>query len=263
MKSGVTKREYLDAIRRTNTALKAELRKKPELQDADLIAEYSESLLFYRRELEALRSRARSGSGALRFIRSSAAVLLAVIVTMALGSAVAQAAGFRIWTAIIKRDMGYLRVDYTPTVTASPTEAPHWADQEMNFFDAYSFSEQLTRDGFEPFVAELDGYEFFEGGIRSSDSEYYASYTLRSGSAFARVRMIRKAVADGSVTVWGLPADAEVVRQTIGESEVAYQIDENVAFATWEHDGNLYCLSMYERTDGARELIELLTDGMR
>lgn len=258
MKRGVTKTEFLRAIRRTNTALRAELRKKPEEQDADLIAEFSENLLYYRKELHALRAGARAASGFSRFARSSAFVLAALMLTFVIGAAVAQAAGLRIWTAMIKQDMGYLRVDYVPVSTEAPTQAPVWADSERSFFDARSFSAQLSADGFEPFVAELEGYEFFEGGIRSTSGDYYASYTLRSDHGIVRVRMICRSVPDDSVTIWGLPADAELIRQTLGESNVAYQVSDDAAFATWEKGGNLYCLSLYENTDCLEELLDQL-----
>lgn len=252
------KREYLRAARRTNTALRAELRKKPEEQDADLISELSENLLFYRRELYESRSRAGAGSGALRFVRGFSLTLALLLVVFCLGATVAQAAGIRVWTAIFKQDMGYLRVDYVPVSTAAPSERPCWEDSERSFFDAFSFAAQLEADGFEPFIAELEGYEFFEGGVRSTANDYYASYTLRGDEGFVRVRMICRTDPDNSITIWGLPADAELIRQELGESNVAYQVSEDSAFATWEKAGNLYCISVYRNTGCLGELIEQL-----
>ena len=243
MKKSVTKSEYLKLLRRTETELRAELKKPDAEQDAVLIDECLETLDYCRSELALMRAPAR---GAVSFMRTALASVLALVLTFALGASIAQAAGFRVWTAIIKQDAGYLRVDYVPVSTAAPTERAAWKDEQKSFYDHASFAEELAENGFTPFFEEWQGYSFLEGSIRSTENEYYSGYTMRSDSGFIRVRMIAKAIADTTTSIWGLDAEAPAVHLLINGVEAAYQVNGSNAFATWQEGERIYSVSLYD-----------------
>ena len=259
MKKGVTKSEYLKLLRRTETELRRELSKPAAQQDKLLIDECLESLSYYRKELEALRSERRTAAS-FSFARSFFTVVLALILTFAVGATVAEAAGFRVWTAIFKQDSGYLRVDYVPEITASPTERVEWQDAEMNFFEYEKYAEELEKNGFEPFPGEWHGYEFAEGGVRSTKQEYYSSLTMRGKEGYIRIRMIAKAFFDGPTSVWGLDESIPTVHVHVNGIDAAYQSDGHYAFATWQSGTRIYSVSVY---DSVEDMEALLMDIVR
>lgn len=255
MKSGVTKNEYVKLIRRTETALKKELKKPDDKRDNELVSECLESLSYYRSELYALEG-SPSKAPALRFARAALAAVLALVMTFCVGATVAQAAGFRVWTAIFRRDAGYLRVDYVPEVTAAPTVGPKWEDEERSFFEYEEFRDALAANGFIPFPGEWNGYEFTDGGIRSTNDEYYATCTLRSENGYIRIRMIAKSEPIGKTSIWGLSEDAPAVHLDLNGVDAAYQIDGDYAFATWQNGFGIFSVSVYGDPDCVEGLLK-------
>lgn len=244
MKYGVTKNEYVKLIRRTETALKKELKKPDDKRDSELVSECVESLSYYRSELYRM-EKARSHAPALRFARTALIAVLALVLTFGIGATVAEAAGFRVWTAIFKRDAGYLRVEYVPEITAAPTASPTWEDAERSFFEYGDFAAELSANGFVPFPGEWQGYEFTDGGVRSTKDEYYASYTLRSEEGYIRIRMIAKSSPIGKTSIWGLSDKAPAVHLDLDGVDAAYQIDGDYAFATWQNGSCIFSVSVY------------------
>ena len=257
MKNGVKKSEYVKLIRRTETELKRELKKPDALRDNELVSECVESLSYYRGEYERLRAESGSALLLLRFARSALAAVLVLAVTFALGATVAQAAGFRVWTAIFRGDSGYLRVDYVPEISAAPTQSVRWEDAEKNFFTFEEFDAELVKNGFGRPLGEWNGYEFFEGGIRSTEKEYYASYTMRSEEGYIRVRMIAKAEPDAT-SVWGLDESIPIVRVEKNGVSAAYQSDGDYAFATWQEGNRIFSVSVYRNTGCTEALLNEL-----
>lgn len=243
MKKGVTKREYIKLLRRTETELRSELKKPEAEQDGVLIDECLETLAYCRGELDSMRAAVR---GAASFMRTALAAALALVFTFAISATIAQAAGFRVWTAIFKQDAGYLRVDYVPVATAAPTAAAGWADEQKSFYDHASFAEELTSNGFYPFVEEWQGYRFLEGSIRSTENEYYSGCTMRSDSGYIRVRMIAKTFVDTTTSVWGLNAEVPAVHLDINGIDAAYQVSGSNAFATWQQGSRIYSVSVFD-----------------
>ncbi|MBO4878889.1 MAG: DUF4367 domain-containing protein [Clostridia bacterium] len=246
MSKGVKKTEYLRLIRRAETALRRELRKPDAERDEVLVEECLETLSYCRKQLAVSRTQTvRSFS----FARAALTVAAVLVVTFALGATVAQAAGFRVWTAIFKHDAGYLRVDYVPENTALPVEYPAWADAERSFREFGEFRAELERNGFTAFLEEWNGYEFLEGGIRSTANEYYSSYSMTSDDGYIRVRLIAKRTAEESTSVWGLREEIPVVHIDVNGVDAAYQIDGDYAFATWQDETRIYSVSVYDRVD--------------
>lgn len=247
MRRSLGKTEYVKLIRRTQTALNKEL-KKPELeQDGDLISECLESLAYYRERLEALSEGRGVRSFSRGFMRTALTAALVLVMTFAVGATVAQAAGVRVWTAIFRGDAGYLRVDYVPEVTAAPSEKVAWEDAQKSFYNYRDFSRELSAGGFAEGLDNWQGFEFLEGSIRSTKDEYYSSYTMRADDGYITVRMIAKTTPDSVVSVWGLNESIPAVHLNIDGVDVAYQADDNYAFATWVDGSRIYSVSVFDK----------------
>ncbi|MBO4384831.1 MAG: hypothetical protein J5854_05380 [Clostridia bacterium] len=252
MKKGVTKKEYLRLVRRTETALRRELKKPDAERDAALVSECVESLSYYRRELIALR---RESSGFSAVLRPALAAVLAVVFTFVVGASVAQAAGFRVWTAIFRHDAGYLRVDYVPETTVMPSDHAGWEDAERSFYDHDAFAAELERNGFYAFLDEWNGFEFVDGGVRSTQNEYYASFTMFADEGYIRVRMIAKRRIEDKTSVWGLKDDIPAVHLEINGVDAAYQVDGGYAFATWQDGNMIFAVSVYDTPEMIEPLL--------
>lgn len=255
----IAKAEYIKAVRRTQTALKRELKKSDAERDMALTEELIESLDYYTGELEALRAE----RGRVSFpagLKRAAVVMLAFLVSFAAFATIAQAAGFRVWTAIIKHDAGYLRVDYVPDPTAAPTEYyAGWEDGEFNFFFGDELEARMAADGVEPLPVSWEDFDFAEGGVRRTRNEYYAVSTLTGKRGSIRIRMITKASPE-PITVWGLSEDAPYKTVSVNGLEASYQIDpeDGSVFATWQKGGSVYCLSMYDCSADPEALLSFI-----
>ena len=256
MKRSDLKKEYLKLIRISKTELRAELKKPMAEQDISLINESLDSIAYCEKGLNELR-REKRGAGAFTALRRAGVALLALIVCFAAFATVSEAAGFRVWTAIIKHDAGYLRVDYVP----QPTAAPHsvfkgWEDGEYSFFSRLDFDERLTADGFNPISAEWGDYGFVEGSVRSTEKDYYATYTLQGEQGTVRVRMIAKAGEPTPVTVWGMDESIPCSQIEVDGIPVSYQTeDDGCVFATWQARGCIFSASLFGTEGSAEEIL--------
>ncbi len=254
MKKSSVKREYLRLLRISNTQLKRELKKPDAEQDAALIDECLESIAFCRKALGGLR---REKAGFSAVLRRAGAALLALVFCFAAFATVSEAAGFRVWTAIIKRDAGYLKVDYVPKPTNAPVSAfPGWDDMEYSFFSELDFDQRLVSDGFTPIVAEWGDYEFIEGSVRSTEKDYYATYTLQAEQACVRVRMIAKAGEPGPVSVWGMDESIPFTEAKVNGVPVSYQREsDGCVFATWQARGCIFSASLFDIAGPVEDVI--------
>lgn len=254
MKKSSVKREYLRLLRISNTQLKRELKKPDSEQDAALIDECLESAAFCRRALTELKA---GRSGAFAFFRRAGAALLALVLCFAVFATVSEAAGFRVWTAIIKRDAGYLLIDYVPKPTNAPVSAfTGWGDREYSFFSDLDFDQRLAADGFSPIVAQWGDYRFIEGSVRSTEKDYYATYTLQSQQGCVRVRMIAKAGEPGPVSVWGMDESIPFTETQVNGVPVSYQTEEDgCVFATWQARGCIFSASLFDVPEAPEEII--------
>ena len=259
MKKTISKTEYIKLLRIAKTELRAELKKPTALQDADLISECLESVAYYECEIAELKKE-RAHRGFLRALGRAGAVFAALIICFAAFATVSEAMGFRVWTAIIKRDAGYLRVDYVPEPSSAPVVVfDGWSDGEYSFFTQDGFAERLVSDGLVPFVAENGDYGFAEGSVRSTEKDYYASCTLRKGTGAVRVRMIAKAGKPTPVTVWGMDESIPYSVTEIAGVSVSYQTqDDGCIFATWQTRGCIFCASMFDVTDPPETILGLI-----
>ena len=255
------KTEYRKLLRISNTQLKAELKKPASEQDAFLIDECLENISFCEKELASLRAEKAAFKGAsFGSLRRAGVALLVLVLSFAAFATVSEAAGYRVWTALIKQDAGYLRVDYVPEPTAAPSEAQvSWEDGEYSFFSKYDFDWRIEQDGFEPFAEENDDFRFMNGSIRSTRRDYYAAYSLRGEVTSVYVRMIAKAVEPSPVTVWGMNESIPYYTLEVSGIRVTYQTESSGnLFATWQVRGCIFCASVFDPQGAPDEIFELI-----
>ncbi|MCR5809341.1 MAG: hypothetical protein K6G56_07240 [Clostridiales bacterium] len=261
MKKNVSGSEYIKLLRISKSQLKAELKKPAAEQDLDLISECLESVAYCKKQLSELRrEKAHSGAGLLAGLRKAGVALLVLVLSFAAFATVSEAVGFRVWTAIIKQDAGYLRVDYVPEPTKAPVEEVRgWTDEEYSFFSIYDFDARLAEDGFTPFSIEWGGYRFVEGSIRSMKKDYYATYTLNGGGTCVRVRMIAKANDPEPVSVWGMDDEIPYSAALFNGIPTTYQTaDDGYVFATWQVRGCIFCASLYDPKEPPEQILQMI-----
>jgi hypothetical protein len=110
IKDCLSQLKYLDSV------YAAEIKKPEAEQDADLLEECLETMSYLHDVVESLSRQTqnqRSGVGSRIVLRRVAIVAIALAVLL-IGMSVAEAAGFRVWSALIHWDSRYLHVTYVP-----------------------------------------------------------------------------------------------------------------------------------------------------
>lgn len=118
----LTSKDYARLYEKARRILDREISKPSDEWDEGLIEELEETMLYcaerkkvlYSEEKEKRRSQPSFG------FRKVAVVVIAILTVLALSATIAQAAGFRVWSAIVHWDANYLRVDYS----ANPSDNP-------------------------------------------------------------------------------------------------------------------------------------------
>ena len=119
--------KYVDSV------YEAEIKKPEAEQDADLIEECLETMSYLHdtAELLARQTQNRSIKSGSRVTMRRAAVAAIAFAVLFISMTVAEASGFRIWSALIHWDSGYLHITYEPEgQNALPTEASETALDE-------------------------------------------------------------------------------------------------------------------------------------
>lgn len=117
---------------RAKRLLEHELSKPSDKWDEAMIRECEETMLCcaeMQKKLEGERE-AKRAVPSLR-ARRALIIVLAVLAILLVSSVVAQAAGFRIWSALLHWDAGYLSVEYPKPTDAVPDYVPDHGDQPV------------------------------------------------------------------------------------------------------------------------------------
>ena len=108
-------KECLSQLKYLDSVYAAEIKKPDAEQDTDLLEECLETMSYLHDVVESLSRQTqiqRSGVGSRIVLRRVAIVAIALAVLL-IGMSVAEAAGFRVWSALIHWDSRYLHVTYT------------------------------------------------------------------------------------------------------------------------------------------------------
>ena len=109
-------KECLSQLKYLDSVYAAEIKKPEAEQDTDLLEECLETMSYLHDVIESLSRQTkiqRSGVGSRIVLRRVAIVAIALAVLL-VGMSVAQAAGFRVWSALIHWDSRYLHITYAP-----------------------------------------------------------------------------------------------------------------------------------------------------
>ena len=174
----LTSRDYAKLFERAKRILDREISKPSDEWDEGLIEELEETMLYCAERKKVLLSEEKQSRRLQPSfkLRRALVIVVAVLASFAVFATVAQAVGFRVWSAIVYWDINYLRVDYT----GNPTESPD--DQEINNsitpvdepeaitldFDSFDAAVAYMGDRIE-FPIGVDGLEFVSARVTEDD----------------------------------------------------------------------------------------------
>lgn len=136
---------YAAQIKRFENLFETEMSKSADVRDEALLLECLETLEFLHERIRMLDEMQRSeGHIYPTAPRTRAAIAACVAIAVLLISGVAQALGFRVWSALIHWDAGYLNVNYVPESQGELNiseggiiSTPYMDNGEENAFDQY------------------------------------------------------------------------------------------------------------------------------
>ena len=261
---------YLKARR----ILKRELSKPSEEWDEALISECEETMLFCAQRGKALRSESGSENAKAMppALRRALFITLAVIASLLIFATVAQAAGLRIWSAIVHWDPKFLSISYNDNAPNDPpigeaVQGTHppvvESDEEyalLEFFSSAELKDHLGSTVLWP-DEELDECLTIS---RVTDSEdmvtVYSEYSVSGRDLFITYIHSRLGFSEGSysVTFSDFSEYASVVEKDI--DGVSCVIGEGVgkSICTFRYENTFYSI----RGDFPAEELERIAAGM-
>lgn len=180
IKDCLSQLKYLDSV------YAAEIKKPEAEQDADLLEECLETMSYLHDVVESLSRQTqnqRSGVGSRIVLRRVAFVAIALGVLM-IGMSVAEAAGFRVWSALIHWDSRYLHITYVPEnqkplITDSSSERKD--DDNLIITDG-RIEENVICDSIEEALDHLGIHIMLPKYLPSGFEETIVTYTLYEDS---------------------------------------------------------------------------------
>lgn len=177
IKDCLSQLKYLDSV------YAAEIKKPEAEQDADLLEECLETMTYLHDVVESLSRQTqiqRSGVGSGIVLRRVAIVVIALAVLL-IGMSVAEAAGFRVWSALIHWDSSYLHITYAPEDQEPlPSVGQHLgmeSDTEESGFD-----NEIVCDSLSEAIDALGTHVLLPSYIPAGMEEAYVSYSESSAN---------------------------------------------------------------------------------
>lgn len=170
----LTSRDYAKLFERAKRILDREISKPSDEWDEGLIEELEETMLYCAERKKVLLSEEKQSRRLQPSfkLRRALVIVVAVLASFAVFATLAQAAGFRVWSAIVHWDLNYLRVDYTGNVTETPDDQdvsngnePVEEDDAITVnFDSYDALIAYMGDRV-LFPSGMDGLEFVSANV--------------------------------------------------------------------------------------------------
>ncbi len=245
--------------------LDLEMEKPASERDDALADELAKTVLYEREQLAAENAlgkaaescgekRRSSAPGAWKKLAVAAATLLLVF---CLGASVAQAAGVRVWSAIVHWDANYLRLDYsggTPQKKTSPTTTIEYLEFSSPEELKARFGEQLL------LPAGAEGLEFISAYAQVVDQKSaLVDIRLTDGGEPVSVRcsLSLADVPDDEIRVSSLLVGkyTEVYQKAVGSTDCIFAFGEGDSLASFASGHDVYTV----RANGSRETVEKLT----
>ncbi len=269
----LTSRDYAKLYNRAKRTLDCELSKPSEKWDEGLIEELEETMLYCAERKKVLFSEEKSSKSFLPSIRLRRAlvVVIAVLAALALTATIAQAAGFRVWSAIIHWDLNYLRVDYN----ANPTDTPN--DENINTgntpiedsdavtidFDSYDVLMAYT-DSKILLPIGVDGLEFVSANITEDEELIHlrSNYMLYGDSLIIYVTVNKSTNQDNaSFGNEGFSDFADVYKKDVFGTECVFGVKGESIYCSFPYNKSVYLVICNAGEDNTIMIIEAVLKG--
>lgn len=267
----LTGRDHEKLFARSKRLLDRELSKPSAEWDESLIEELEKTMLYCaerKRALAETRSKGLRLPLALRKALVAAAVVIAVL---AISASVAQAAGFRVWSALVHWDAGMLRITNTqqsegdpPTTSASqnaqePIEGP---ESVVRTFENYD--ELLAYlDGRVPLPAETAELRFASAIVTSNEDAAIIRATYQLDGEKAHVGAQYFEVWDDEHSNYNMATGVDpgnVTVKTLKGYECTFAASKGRLMCFFGRDGLFYNLDLPEGTDKAETIVNEILD---
>lgn len=202
-KSQYTARDHEKLCARAERILDREIKKPLGKRDEALIGECEELMLYCAERQKVLSAEAAKSSPAPRLKLRRIGVLAAVLLLLlALSATVAQAAGFRVWSALIHWDRNYLIVEYSdhrsdpPAYTASPlsgTHAPVQIGTPAVEKEVGSIDELIELSANKLLLPDMEGLAFngATAAVLEDFSDFHISYSLEGNDFVIKATILK------------------------------------------------------------------------
>ena len=235
-------KDCLSQLKHLDSVYAAEIKKPEAEQDADLLEECLETMSYLHDVIESLSRQIqvqRGGAGSRIVLRRVAIVAIALAVLL-IGMSVAEAAGFRVWSALIHWDSRYLQITYAPEEQEPlPTEGQQSgteADTAEGGFDdeviCDSLSEAIDALGVHLLLPKYLPYgmtETFVSYCESSDNVTAKDLTVtwQHDGCYIFYFATTAESPEWSTSFAHLEGEVAAVRRTIGDIEYVF-IDKQI-----------------------------------
>ena len=175
IKDCLSQLKYLDSV------YAAEIKKPEAEQDADLLEECLETMSYLHDVVESLSRQTqnqRSGVGSRIVLRRVAIVAIALAVLL-IGMSVAEAAGFRVWSALIHWDSRYLHVTYAPEDQEPLSAAEQYLGMESDTEES-GFDDEVVCSSLSEAIDALETHVLLPEYLPVGMEETYVSYSESS-----------------------------------------------------------------------------------
>lgn len=266
----LTSRDYAKLYNRAKRTLDCELSKPSEEWDEGLIEELEETMLYCAERKRVLYSEEKSSKGFLPSFRLRRAllVLVALLVTIALSATIAQAAGFRVWSALIHWDTNYLRVDYPGNPSSTPDDESIIASiAPIEESDAVT----INFDSYDALLAYMDNRILLPSGVDGLD---FVSAILTEDAELAHLRIVFTIVGDNVIIHISVNKSAnmnsasfgneeysdydEVVKRDINGIECVFGVKEGKIRCSFIYNNSVYLIIC----DASEDLSLLIVDAI-
>ena len=178
----LTSRDYAKLFERAKRILDREISKPSDEWDEGLIEELEETMLYCAERKKVLLSEEKQSRRLQPSfkLRRALIIVAAVLASFVIFATVAQAAGFRVWSAIVHWDINYLRVDYTGNTTETPD------DQDIdNGNEPVEEDDAITVnfDSYDALIAYMGDRVLFPSGM--DGLEFVSAYVIEDDEAVA------------------------------------------------------------------------------
>ena len=270
----LTSRDYAKLFERAKRILDREISKPSDEWDEGLIEELEETMLYCAERKKVLLSEEKQSRRLQPSfkLRRALVIVAAVLASFVIFATVAQAAGFRVWSAIVHWDINYLRVDYTGNTTETPDDQdidngnePVEEDDAITVnFDSYDALIAYMGDSV-LFPSGMDGLEFVSAKVTEDEGTMllHTEYKLFDYIVIVD-NTISKATVFDAISV-GSKGDSEfddVYTRDVYGIECLFGVKDDRVYCSFAHDFALYTVMCNAGQEYCISIVESILEGV-